>query len=94
MGEIKIAHVLLFLVGAFLAYHMMDNCGRVEGATNQENNCTFSGCWPLGFGACPSGWKEETKSNEDTHDRDGIKCVSEKKIYCCPPESPAPPKER
>ena len=33
MGEIKIEHVLLFLVGAFLAYHMMGNCGckRVEG---------------------------------------------------------------
>jgi hypothetical protein len=31
MGEIKVEHVLLFLVGAFLVYHMMGKCGRVEG---------------------------------------------------------------
>jgi len=33
MGEMKVEHVLLFLVGAFLAYHIMGNCGckRVEG---------------------------------------------------------------
>ena len=34
MGEIKIEHVLLFLVGAFLVYHMMGKCGRVEGIQN------------------------------------------------------------
>jgi hypothetical protein len=39
MGEIKIEHVLLFLVGAFLAYHMMGNCGckRVEGLFTECN---------------------------------------------------------
>jgi hypothetical protein len=32
MGEMKIEHVLLFLVGAFLVYHMMKDCGcNVEG---------------------------------------------------------------
>jgi hypothetical protein len=31
MGEMKVEHVLLFLVGAFLVYHMMKGCGRVEG---------------------------------------------------------------
>lgn len=31
MGEMKVEHVLLFLVGAFLVYHMMGKCGRVEG---------------------------------------------------------------
>ena len=29
----KVEHVLLFLVGAFLVYHMMGRCGRVEGLT-------------------------------------------------------------
>ena len=31
MSEMKVEHVLLFLVGAFLVYHMMGKCGRVEG---------------------------------------------------------------
>ena len=31
MGEMKVEHVLLFLVGAFLVYYMMGKCGRVEG---------------------------------------------------------------
>jgi len=31
MGEMKVEHVLLFLVGAFLVYHMMGRCGMVEG---------------------------------------------------------------
>jgi len=31
MGEMKVEHVLLFLVGAFLVYHMMGKCRRVEG---------------------------------------------------------------
>jgi hypothetical protein len=31
MGEMKVEHVLLFLVGAFLVYHMMEGCRRVEG---------------------------------------------------------------
>ena len=33
MGEMKVEHVLLFLVGAFLVYHMMKGCGcnKVEG---------------------------------------------------------------
>jgi len=26
MGEMKVEHVLLFLVGAFLVYHMMGKC--------------------------------------------------------------------
>lgn len=89
--NLSVEHILLFLICAFLAYHMMGKCRRVEGATTQENECKFFGCAPLGFGTCPSGWTEVTESNEDTHDRDGINCVSGKKIYCCPPESPAPP---
>jgi len=57
MGEMKVEHVLLFLVGAFLAYHMMGNCGckRVEGF-----KCDKS---PGGVGCdceenidCASGW--------------------------------------
>ncbi len=33
MGEMKVEHVLLFLVGAFLVYHMMKGCGcnKIEG---------------------------------------------------------------
>jgi hypothetical protein len=36
MGEMKVEHVLLFLVCAFLVYHMMGGCGcnRVEGFQN------------------------------------------------------------
>jgi hypothetical protein len=30
MDEMKVEHVLLFLVGAFLVYHMMGKCRRVE----------------------------------------------------------------
>jgi hypothetical protein len=45
MGEMKVEHVLLFLVGAFLVYHMMGKCGRVEGMS-QCSNCTnpFTRC--------------------------------------------------
>ena len=45
MGEMKIEHVLLFLVGAFLVYHMMGKCGRVEGMQDCSN-CTnpFASC--------------------------------------------------
>ena len=32
MGEMKVEHVLLFLVGAFLVYHVMGKCILVEGA--------------------------------------------------------------
>jgi len=52
MGEMKVEHVLLFLVGAFLVYHMMGKCRRVEGAfwspsslPNCSGNRAFdSGC--------------------------------------------------
>ena len=38
MGEMKVEHVLLFLVGAFLVYHMMGKCGRIEGITCNGND--------------------------------------------------------
>ena len=34
MGEMNVEHVLLFLVGAFLVYHMMKGCGCKEGWIN------------------------------------------------------------
>ena len=36
MGEMKVEHILLFLVGAFLAYHMMKGCecNKVEGMSD------------------------------------------------------------
>ncbi len=37
MGEMKVEHVLLFLVGAFLVYHMMGKCRGFEG---------LQGHWP------------------------------------------------
>ena len=46
----KVEHVLLFLVGAFLVYHMMKGCGRVEGM----QDC--SDCkGPLSGGRCLVG---------------------------------------
>lgn len=45
MGEMNVEHVLLFLVGAFLVYHMMGKCGRVEGATDM-NDCKY-GKYPI-----------------------------------------------
>ena len=36
MGEMKVEHVLLFLVGAFLVYHMMGKCGCKEGISRKE----------------------------------------------------------
>lgn len=41
MGEMKVEHVLLFLVGAFLVYHMMGKCRRVE---EYENPCDAGYC--------------------------------------------------
>jgi hypothetical protein len=51
MGEMKVEHVLLFLVGAFLVYHMMGNCGckRVEGI----NDCVI-GRYSLDDDKCES----------------------------------------
>jgi hypothetical protein len=43
MGEMKVEHVLLFLVGAFLVYHMMGKCRRVEG----YNDCPGDEAGPL-----------------------------------------------
>ena len=37
MGEMKVEHVLLFLVGAFLVYHMMGKCGK--GFNEGFQNC-------------------------------------------------------
>ena len=42
MGEMKVEHVLLFLVGAFLVYHMMGKCGRVEGLDTKIKDCSFN----------------------------------------------------
>jgi hypothetical protein len=41
MGEMKVEHVLLFLVGAFLVYHMMGKCRRVE---EYDNPCAPGYC--------------------------------------------------
>ncbi len=58
MGEMKVEHILLFLVGAFLAYHMMGNCGckRVEGLFEcSGNGNSETGCYcEYGF-ECISG---------------------------------------
>ena len=51
MGEMKVEHVLLFLVGAFLLYHMMGKCRSFEGYTN-----------PCGTGYCP-GYKHWWSDN-------------------------------
>jgi len=58
MGEMKVEHVLLFLVGAFLVYHMMGNCGckRVEGFDCDEQETGDVGCDCVGNGDCKSGW--------------------------------------
>lgn len=41
MGEIKVEHVLGFLVGAFLVHHMIGKCRIVEGSLLSPgyNNC-------------------------------------------------------
>jgi len=45
----KVEHVLLFLVGAFLVYHMMEGCRRVEGITpitpSQARTMTIDECY-------------------------------------------------
>jgi hypothetical protein len=54
MGEMKIEHVLLFLVGAFLVYHMMKGCGcnKVEGMRDLPK---VGGCVSTQYGCCPDG---------------------------------------
>lgn len=42
MGEMKVEHVLLFLVGAFLVYHMMGKCRSVEGLQSCISNYAAS----------------------------------------------------
>ena len=37
MGKMNVEHVLLFLVGAFLAYHMMCNCGCIIEGNDNHN---------------------------------------------------------
>jgi len=68
MGEMKVEHVLLFLVGAFLVYHMMKGCGRVEGIS-QCSNCTnpFASC--LISGVCRGA-----RGAADCNDRGGTWC--------------------
>jgi hypothetical protein len=85
MGEMNVEHVLLFLVGAFLVYHMMGKCRRVEGATTKNNDCKFFGDAPLCSGECPSGWKEVSNSmGGGVNPGDGGKCLLGKKLFCCP----------
>ena len=80
MGEMKVEHVLLFLVGAFLAYHMMGNCGckRVEGFTCKENpggvgcdctsnkDCKSEWCYLDGFlNTCQNPYHEDDILEEE-----------------------------
>ena len=51
MGEMKVEHVLLFLVGAFLVYHMMGKCRRIEGLV--------VGASPKCLGDAQAGWDEQ-----------------------------------
>jgi hypothetical protein len=44
MGEMKVEHVLLFLVGSFLVYHMMKGCGCKEGWRNAAGSPTDEHC--------------------------------------------------
>lgn len=47
----KVEHVLLFLVGAFLVYHMICNCGRVEGLSCGRTSVDeFMGTGSAGYG--------------------------------------------
>ena len=86
MGEMNVEHVLLFLVGAFLVYHMMGKCRRVEGATTQNDDCKFFGSSPFCFGKCPTGWREVSDSMGGYYPgRDGARCLIGKKLFCCPP---------
>jgi hypothetical protein len=57
MGEMKIEHVLLFLVGAFLVYHMMKGCGcnKVEGMNDKNFPKKIGGCAGTKYGCCPDG---------------------------------------
>ena len=74
MGEMKIEHVLLFLVGAFLVYHMMKGCGcnKVEGMrVNNKHwwqryrpNKVGKDCLSTTYGCCPRG-KRAAKSDVD-----------------------------
>lgn len=56
MGEMKVEHVLLFLVGAFLVYHMMGKCRIVEGGLfgpgyrNCEQESRYSSVNDTGLG--------------------------------------------
>ena len=58
MGEMKVEHVLLFLVGAFLVYHMMRGCGcnKVEGISDPD--LPGRDCTSTGYGCCPRGERE------------------------------------
>jgi len=53
MGEMKVEHVLLFLVGAFLVYHMMGKCRRVEGITcGHPDPCCATGSEAQSLNSC------------------------------------------
>ena len=59
--NLSVEHVLLFLVGAFLAYHMMGNCGckRVEGYScgyPEERGNFPDGCDCESSDDCASDW--------------------------------------
>ena len=78
MGEMKVEHVLLFLVGAFLVYHMMKGCGcnKVEGMkdhlegqvgylTKNKPRLIGGDCASTTYGCCPHKFKREAKSGVD-----------------------------
>ena len=77
MGEMKVEHVLLFLVGAFLVYHMMGKCGRVEGIKVKQNcsNCTnpFHKCLMPGPNGIPGVCKGAPNA-KTCNDRGGTWC--------------------
>jgi len=65
MGEMKIEHILLFLVGAFLAYHMMKGCGcnKVEGMRNLPK--VGGDCTTTSYGCCPGGKRAATSDVDE-----------------------------
>ena len=53
MREMKVEHVLLFLIGAFLVYHMMGKCRRVEGITcGHPDPCCATGSEAQSLNSC------------------------------------------
>ena len=88
MGEMKVEHVLLFLVGAFLVYHMMKGCGRVEGMQASDlENATYlcKNYWRNCM--CNGGTEAKCRPEVNRLKYNGYKCTDieyDKNVPPCP----------